>query len=48
MIADDLLGVAFRVEVRGVDEVAAKLDETIDDSLRLLDARAAASDRVGD
>src|SRR5258705_1607444 len=38
MIADDLLGVAFRVEVRGVDEVAAKLDEAVDDSLRLLDA----------
>src|SRR6202008_656713 len=42
MIADDLLRVAFRVEVRGVDEVAATLDEAIDNSLRLLDTGAPA------
>ena len=42
VVADDLLGVALRVEVRGVDEVAAELDEAIDDLLRLLDAGAPA------
>src|SRR3954462_2081532 len=42
VVADNLLGVPLCVEVRGVDEVAAELDEAIDDPLRLLDARAPA------
>jgi hypothetical protein len=40
VVADDLLGVALRVEVRRVDEVAAEVDEAIDDLLGLFDARA--------
>jgi C4-dicarboxylate transporter DctM subunit len=39
LVADDLLGVALGVEVRGVDEVAAEIDESIDDALRFFDAR---------
>ena len=42
VVADDLLGVALGVEVGGVDEVAAELEVSIDDLLRLLDARAPA------
>jgi len=40
VIADDLLGVAFGIEVRRVDEIAAEVDVAIDDALRLLDAGA--------
>ncbi len=39
MVADDLFGVALGVAVRGVDEVAAEIDEPIDDLLGFLDAR---------
>src|SRR5262249_59260002 len=42
VVADDLLGVAPGVEVRGVDEVAAELEVAIDDLLGLLHARAPA------
>ena len=40
VVADDLLGVALGVEVGGVDEVAAALDEAIDDLFRVGDAAA--------
>ena len=42
VVADDLLGVALGVEVGGVDEVAAELEEAVDDLLGLLDAGAPA------
>src|SRR3984893_16723067 len=42
MVADDLFGMTFRVEVCGIDEIAAELDEPVDDPLRLLDAGAPA------
>ena len=35
MITDDRFGVAFRVSVRGIDEVAAERDEPIQDLLGL-------------
>ena len=38
VVADDLLGVALGVEVGGVDEVAAELDEPVDDLFGLLHA----------
>ena len=40
MVADDLFRVTLRVEVCGIDEIAAELDEPVDDPLRLLDALA--------
>ena len=42
VVADDLLGVALGVEVGGVDEVAAEVDEAVDDLLGLLHAGAPA------
>ncbi len=38
MVANDLLGMTFRVEICSINEVAAELDEAVDDPLRLLDA----------
>ena len=40
VVAEDLLGVTLRVEVRGVDEVAADLDVAVHDLLRFLDGGA--------
>jgi len=42
VVSDDLLGVALRVEVRRVDEVATEIDVTVHDLLRLFDAGAPA------
>src|SRR4030081_938241 len=42
VVADDLFGMTFRVEVCGIDEIAAELDKAVDDLFRLLDARAPA------
>jgi hypothetical protein len=42
VVADDLLGVAARIKVRGVDEVSAELQVAVHDLLRLFDARAPA------
>jgi hypothetical protein len=42
MVADDLLGVPARVEVGGVDEVAAELEVPVEYLLRLLHGRAGA------
>ena len=38
VIADDLFRMTLGVKVCGIDEVAAELNEAIDDSLRLLNA----------
>ena len=38
VVTDDLLGVASRVEVRGIDEIAAELDKAVHDPLGLFDA----------
>ena len=42
VVADDLLGVAVGVDVGGVDEVAAALEEAVEDGLGVLDAGAPA------
>jgi hypothetical protein len=40
VVADDLLRVTLGIEVRGVDEVAAKFYEAVQDLSRFLDARS--------
>jgi hypothetical protein len=42
-IAEDLLGVAVGVEVRGVDEVPAQVEIRLEDALGLLDRRPGAT-----
>jgi hypothetical protein len=42
VVADDLFGMTSRVEVCGIDEIAAAVDIAVDDLLRLLDAGASA------
>jgi hypothetical protein len=42
VVAQDLLGMALRIKIGGIDEVAAELDESIDDLLGLLHGRAPA------